>query len=565
MSSESVDAVTIEVVGNALMACAEEMGAALVRTAYSSNIKERADCSSAIFDNLGQLVVQAEHIPVHLGSLLGIVEHITRRSPPGSMQPGDVFVANDPFTGGGTHLPDIALAQPVFFGDQLVAYVANIAHHSDVGGIVPGSNAGDTRSIFQEGLRIPPVKLVKAGALQSDVLDIILLNSRLPVERTGDLKAQLAANSIGEERMKRLYDRYGAERMQACIQGLFQYAERRIRTRIGQLPPGEYRFVDYLDNDGVGSESIPIQVTVNVNQDAVHLDFTGSGPEAAGAINVPETALKATVFYALKAILDPSVPSNAGFQRAISISAPPHTIVNAQSPAPVSARSETCQRVADVIFGALAQAIPERVVAGCNSTLNGITISGVDPRSGHYYVYPETIGGGMGARPHKDGLDGVHVHITNSSNLPIEALESEYPLRVERYELIQDSCGSGRYRGGMGMRRDIRILGHEAEFALHADRQKIAPWGLRGGKSGSTGKVRINPEGPEMLVLKSGKTSNVILKPGDVISVCTPGGGGYGDPQARTLSAIEKDLREEVISAEKAHADYGPILDSNKQ
>jgi N-methylhydantoinase B len=546
----------MEVVGNALMACAEEMGAALVRTAYSSNIKERADCSSAVFDSLGQLVVQAQHIPIHLGSMLGLVEHITRRYDSGDFQPGDVFIANDPFTGGGTHLPDIALAQPVFVGARLVAYVANIAHHSDVGGMVPGSNAGDTRSIFQEGLRIPPVKLVTAGVLQNDILDIILLNSRLPAERTGDLKAQLAANSVGDDRVRKLYERHGVERMEACLQSLFGYAERRIRARIGELPPGEYSFVDYLDDDGVEPDPIPIKVRVIIDRDSMRLDFAGSGREASGAINVPETALKATVFYALKAILDPDSPSNAGFQRAISVSAPPNTIINAQPPAPVSARSETCQRVADVIFGAMSQAAPERVLAGCNSTLNGISISGVNPRTGQYYVYPETIGGGMGARPHKDGLDGVHVHITNSSNLPIEALESEYPLMVERYELIADSCGSGRYRGGMGIRRDIRILEHEAEFALHADRQKFAPWGLDGGKSGATGRVVINPDTPGMRVLTSGKTSAIVLRAGDLISVCTPGGGGYGPPHARTRIAIQTDVRDGIVSPERAKADY---------
>jgi N-methylhydantoinase B len=365
--------------------------------------------------------------------------------------------------------------------------------------------------------------------------------------------------------VKKLYDRYGVERMEACLQSLFGYAERRIRARIAGLPSGEYSFVDYLDDDGVEPDPIPINVRVTVDQDSIHLDFAGSGREASGAINVPETALKATVFYALKAILDPDSPSNAGFQRAITISAPPHTIVNAQPPAPVSARSETCQRVADVIFGALSQAAPERVLAGCDSTLNGISISGVNPRTGQYYVYPETIGGGMGARPHKDGLDGVHVHITNSSNLPIEALESEYPLRVERYELVEDSCGSGQYRGGMGIRRDIRILEHEAEFALHADRQKFPPWGLRGGKPGATGRVVINPDAPGRRVLTSGKTSAVVLSAGDVISVCTPGGGGYGQPQARTRSAIERDLRDGLVSQEKAQADYGflPVLESH--
>ena len=557
VSAQFVDPITVEVVGNALMACAEEVGASLIRAAFSSNIKERADCSVAVFDSKGRLIVQAEHIPIHLGSMLGIVDHITRRYTLDQIHPGDVFVANDPYHGGGTHLPDITVAAPVFFDGRLVAFVANIAHHSDVGGRVPGSNSGDTRHIFEEGLRIPPVKIMNAGSIDQDVLDIILINSRLPRERSGDLKAQISAASTGGERIRRLYEKYGADRMQGCLDSLLAYAERRIRGRIAGVPHGTYHFVDYLDDDGVTPEPVRIEVTITVTGDTIHLDFTGSGREAGGALNVVEMALRATVYYAIKAILDPSCPSNAGFQRAIVIKAPPHTIVNALPPAPVSARTETCQRITDVIFGAMAQAVPERVVAGCNSTLNGINISGVDPRTGEFYVYPETIGGGMGARPHKDGLDGVHVHVTNSSNLPVEALETEYPLRVERYELVQDSCGSGRYRGGMGIRRDIRALGHVAELSTHADRQKFVPWGLQGGKSARPGRLVINLGAPGERVLPSGKMSGVMLKPGDVLTVITPGGGGYGPAESRDRQAIAEDVLDGVISPGKASADYG--------
>jgi N-methylhydantoinase B len=512
MSATIGDPITVEVIGNALMACAEEVGAALVRAALSSNIKERRDCSVAVFDNQGQLIVQAEHIPIHLGSMLGIVEHIHHRYPVDQIAQGDVFMANDPYHGGGTHLPDITVAMPVFVRGTPVAFVANIAHHSDVGGRVPGSNSGDTRHIYEEGLRIPPVKIMNQGVLDRDVLDILLLNSRLPKERSGDLKAQISAAVIGSQRIVALCEKHGPEQMAACQDGLLAYAERRIRAKISRVPDGEYRFV--------------------------------------------ETALRATVYYATKAILDPSCPSNAGYQRAIVVKAPYGTIVNAAPPAPVSARTETCQRIVDAIFGAMAQAVPQRVVAACNSTLNGINISGTDPRGGGFYVYPETIGGGMGARPHEDGLDAVHVHVTNSSNLPVEALETEYPLRVERYELVQDSCGSGKFRGGMGIRRDIRPVGHIAELSTHADRQKFSPWGLAGGLHGSPGRLVLNMGEVGERILPSGKTSGIMLQPHDVLTVITPGGGGYGVPGERSETAVRKDLENEVISAEKARSDY---------
>lgn len=557
MTKPAVDRITLEVVGNALRAATEEVAASLIRTSFSSNIKERADCSVALFDAAGRLVVQAEHIPLHLGSLLGIVEHITRRYKPDEIRPGDVFIANDPYSGGGTHLPDIAVAQPVFVEGEVVAYVANIAHHSDVGGSVPGSNSGDTRSIYEEGLRLPAVKVMHEGELDQAILDIIMLNSRLARERQGDLKAQIASTTIGCKRIEKLFLKYSTYQMCSCIDEMLDYAERRIRVRIKDIPEGVYHFEDYLDDDGFGDAPIPIAVTVTIGPDTLHLDFSGSGREACGALNVVETALKATVFYAVKALLDPAAPSNAGFQRPLSISAPLGTIVNCRPPAPVSARSETCQRIVDVIFGAMAGAIPDRVLAACCSTLNGISIAGVDPRSGEFYVYPETIGGGMGARPTKDGLDGVHVHVTNSSNLPVEALETEYPLRVERYGLVQDSCGSGRYRGGMGIRRDIRVIGHQAELSTHADRQKHAPWGLQGGASGAPGRIVINLGQEGERIPQSGKTSGVVLNDGDLLTIITPGGGGFGPPEARDQAAIVQDLYDDVLSQEKAVHDYG--------
>ncbi len=364
----SVDPITLEVVGNALMAAAEEVAASLIRTAYSSNIKERADCSVAIFDGDGRLVVQAEHIPVHLGSMLGIVEHICRRYDRSQIAPGDVFLANDPYQGGGTHLPDITVAGPVFSGGQIVAWVSNIAHHSDIGGTVAGSNSGDTRHIFEEGLRLPPVKVMRGGSLDEDILAIITSNSRLPRERLGDLKAQIGAISAGRRRIEALCEKYGARQLSACLTEMLAYAERRIRRRIREIPDGTWRFTDYLDDDGFLPDPIPITVAATVAGDTLTLDFTGSGRQATGALNVVETALQATVYYAVKALLDPGVPSNAGFQRAIRVVAPPGTIVNCLPPAAVSARTETCQRIVDAIFGAMGQAVPDRIVAGSTAS-----------------------------------------------------------------------------------------------------------------------------------------------------------------------------------------------------
>lgn len=530
--------------GHALLAVAEEVGATLIRTAYSTNIKERADCSAAVFGVEGNVIAQAEHIPVHLGSLLGIVEHIRQRHELSEIRPGDMFLANDPYSGGGTHLPDITIAAPVFYADQLVAFVANIAHHSDVGGRVPGSNAGDSTSIFQEGLRIPVVRIMSEGRLNRDLVDLVLLNTRTPGERWGDLQAQLAANRVGIRRLEQLYTRYGIALVQRCATELLDYAERKIRLAISEIPDGRYEFTDYMDDDGVGNDPLAIRVAIEVVGDRIRLDFTGTDPEAKGAINVVRTALLATVYFALKSALDPTIPPNSGYYRAIDVYAPAGTLVNPRPPAPVAGRTDTCQRVVDVVFGALARAVPEKIPAASNGAVTAIHLSGRNPRTDAYYVYPETLGGGMGARPTKDGLDGVHAGITNTSNLPIEALELEYPLRVERYALIPDSGGAGKFRGGLGLRRDIRILGHEATLSTHGDRQKFAPWGLMGGRPAQPASFVVNPDSEQHQVLDSAKVSDVLLQTGDVLSVQTAGGGGYGPPEERDPPARERDWRE---------------------
>lgn len=540
----SVGPVELEVFSNALLSVAEEMGAVLVRASQSTNIKERRDCSCALFNARGEVIAQAEHVPMHLGSMIGIVTSILGAFPPDAIHADDMFITNDPYSGGGTHLPDITVAAPVFEEGHLFAFVANIAHHSDVGGRVPGSSSGDCASIYEEGLRIPLVKVMDRGRLKKEVVSFILLNCRTPEERLADLEAQFASNRVGILRMKELARKFGISFLSTACEALLDYAERKIRYAIESIPDGSYSFEDYMDDDGKGSKRIPIRVKVDIEGDAIRFDFEGSGPQVRGGINLVPTALQATVYYALKAILDPTILPNGGYFRAITISAPEGTIVNARPPAAVAGRTDAAQRVADVIFGALAKAVPDQVVAGCHSSVTVPIFSGVDPRTGKQYVYLESIGGGMGARKDADGLDGVQVHITNTSNLPVEAMENEYPLIVKGLEFIPDSGGLGRFRGGLGIRKEIQVVGHDCYFASHGDRQHIPPWGLFGGQSGRCGRMVIRRKEGAETTLPSGKNSDIHLEDGDCVIVETPGGGGWGDPEERPIELVERDLRD---------------------
>jgi N-methylhydantoinase B len=537
-----VTRITLEVIGSALLTIAEEMGTALIRSSYSTNIKERWDCSTAIFDRAGRVIAQAEHIPMHLGSMLGTVEQVIARYPADRLSPGDAFIANDPYTGGGTHLPDINLVTPVFVEGELFGFVANIAHHAD-------RSSERIRTIWDEGLRIPPIRLYERGAVREDVMELLLTNFALPDQRRGDFRAQIAANRLGERRLLDLIARHGVATVRAACEESLAYGERKIRAAIAALPDGVYRFVDHMDDDGVADEPIPIAVAVEVAGDGMRLDFTGSGGQVAGDLNVVYGALQATVYYALKALLDPSIPANGGFYRAITVTAPEGTIVNARPPAPVAWRTQTCQRIADVIFGALAAVVPERVPAAGNGANSAMVFSGTDPQTGRYYIYLETIGGGAGATVDADGLDGVQVHITNTSNLPVECLEMEYPLMVAEYSLAHGSGGAGRHRGGLGIRRAIEVLGHEARFLGTLDRARIAPWGLQGGKPGGRGRIVLN-EGTAREREVPSKVWGFPLAPGDCISMTTPGAGGYGPPAERPSALIEEDVRNGVIPAD---------------
>ncbi len=531
------DPIRLEIFKHLFSAIAEEMGTVLRKASYSPNIKERRDFSCALFDAQEQMIAQAAHIPVHLGSMplsvRAAVEHFA-----GNFNPGDVVVLNDPFRGG-THLPDITMVSPVFLAThsrkkgsrQVIGFVASRAHHADVGGMTPGSMPVG-REIFQEGLIIPPVKLVKAGTLDQDLLDLILSNVRTPLERRGDLSAQIAANQRGADRLMEMVTRYGLEEVTGAEQQLLAYTERMTRHLIESMPDGEYRFTDYLDDDGVNALPVPITAAVTIRGDSARVDFTGSAPQQAGSVNAVYAITLSAVSYVFRCLLDLDVPNNAGCLVPIEIIAPQGTVVNALSPAPVAGGNvETSQRIVDVLLGALAQACPGRVPAASQGTMNNVTIGGQvsisgkgGPGGSQPFAYYETIGGGMGARPDSDGPSAVHSHMTNTLNTPIEALEYAYPLRILRYEIRKGSGGEGKFCGGDGIIRDIQVL-TGCQVTILSDRRKIPPYGLDGGKPGRIGENLLIRKGQEIPLPGKG---NVELLPGDVLSIRTPGGGGYG-------------------------------------
>src|SRR5712691_9797086 len=536
MKSNRIDPITLEVLRNALETIADEMGAVLRRTAFSPNIKERMDASCAIFDATAQLVAQAEHVPVHLGSMLRSVEATIAAV--GTVEDGDVVIVNDPFTGG-SHLPDITLVAPVYVAakgqtTRHIGYVATRAHHADVGGMEPGSMPGNSREIYQEGLVIPAVKLYRRGELQDDVLRLVLANVRTPVERRGDLNAQLAALRVGETRLAELAQRYGADLLTAGFAAILDYAERRMRRRLAELPPGTYHGEDFLDDDGSSDEPVRVNLAITVSPERLVLDFAGSSAQRPGNINAVAPMTYSAVFFAVKILTDPEIPVNAGTFRQVELKIPEGSFLAARMPAAVCAgNTETTQRVADTVLKVCAQFAPDRVPAASQGTMNLIGIGGHDPRArdiagGRPYTYIETIGGGQGGRPMGPGDDGIQCNMTNTMNTPVEALEITYPLRVERYELREGSAGKGQHRGGNGLIRAIRILDHEARVSLQSERRRFAPYGLHGGGDGQPGRnAVIHADGR---VEEMPGKATLSLGPNDIVVVETPGGGGWGAP-----------------------------------
>jgi N-methylhydantoinase B len=507
-AGERLDPVTLSVLSSALAGIAEEMGAVLIRGAYSSNIKERRDCSAALFDADGHMVAQAEHIPVHLGAMPESVAAVMERDP----RPGDVFALNDPYSGG-THLPDITLVSPVSPDGEILGFAVTRAHHSDVGGMRPGSMPSDSREIWQEGLVIPPVRLVADGEYADDVLALLLANVRTPAIRRGDLRAQIAAHRLAEERVGELVERRGRDVVLTAFAQVLEYAERRTREALREVPDGTYTADGEIEGDGATDDDLPLKVAVTVDGDAMTIDFDGTSQQTAGNVNCPLAVTRSACYFALRVLLPDDVPANAGAYAPLTIEAPEGSLVNARSPAAVVAGNvETSQRIADTVLLALSEAVD--LPAQGQGTMNNLVMGGPG------WTYYETIGGGQGASRSGDGPSGVHVGMSNTLNTPVEALELEYPLRVERYELDYDSGGDGAHRGGDGIVRSVRVLA-PASLSLLTDRRRHAPKGIDGGGDGRPGANLLNDE---ELPPKASRE----LAEGDVVTVRTPGGGGAG-------------------------------------
>jgi N-methylhydantoinase B len=521
------DPIELELFRHLLGSIAEEMGIVLRKTAFSANIKERRDYSCAVYDASGETVAMGDHMPVHLGAMPLAVRHAIQAA---ALAPGDVVILNDPFRGG-THLPDITAVAGVFAGGtpRPLFYVANRAHHADVGGMSPGSMPL-AREIYQEGIRIPPVLLVRSGQIDRRLLELVLANVRTPEERQGDLLAQWMAIRKGEQRLLEAVERYGAARLARNMRALKDYSEAMMRATLRELPPGAYAFHDFLDDDGAGGRPVRIAVRVTLRGGEAEVDFTGSDAQTEGPVNANYAVTVAAATYVFRSLVREDVPFTAGLMRPIRVIAPEGTVVNARPPAAMAAGNvETSQRITDVLLGALARAAPERIPAASSGTMNNVCWGGRDPRTGEPFAYYETIAGGMGASAFSDGQSGVHTHMTNSWNTPIEALEHQYPVRVLRYALRTASGGRGRHCGGDGLIREVEFLA-PCRVTLLSDRRRRAPYGLRGGRPGQPGRNVLLRRGQELLLPAK---ADFWVEAGDALRIETPGGGGYGRPPRR--------------------------------
>lgn len=544
------DPIAMEVFSNRMLTITEEMGNTLIRSSFSTNIKERKDCSVGLFDSRGRLVAQASHIPLHLGSLRGSVREVLNRFPVESIRPGMAFISNDPYLAGGTHTPDISLVTPMFSGGKLRFFTANIAHHSDVGGAVPGSVSAKARTIFEEGIRIPPLLIVENGEIREDLLDFITQNTREPEERALDLRVQIATNNQGNAALEGLIRQMGLEQVLQAVEDVLSYTARRLQMRIDTMAGMEGSFTAYLDDDGSGGDPVPISTHICVEDGRLVIDFKGTGLQAKGGLNVSQTGLEATVFYAVKALLDPKLMPNEGMMSSVEIRADKGLIVNAEFPAATGARSITCQKVARAIFGSFRGLLPpERLMSSGADDLPTVVFSANHLRRKGTYVYLETLGGGGPATGLTDGMNAVHVHVTNTSNLPVEALENEYPLMVDEYALIERSGGAGQFRGGLGLARQYTSLQDGTIFSVRSDGHLHAATGVAGGAEGRTARLFWEHGKPRQKMLGS-KETHLLLDHGQNIRIETGGAGGLGDPRKRPLEQVRADLEDGIIGPE---------------
>lgn len=552
--TKKADPVLMQVLRYATEQIADEMGHTLVRTARSTIIKEIKDISCAVFDRHGNTVAQAHHAPMLLTGFEIPMRSLRKRFRDDELYDGDVIVFNDPYIGG-QHVMDLVTFAPVRYQGELVGFVGSIAHHADMGGAAAGGTQGGLTEIYLEGLRLPMVKLYKKGKEDPELFGILNNNIRVPDKTLGDIRAQASADFVGARRLKEVFDKYGADTVQVHMDALLDYSEKRIREGLKKIPDGTFTGVDYVDDDGLTGKPIKLQVNIDKRGDHVRVDFDGTDPEVPGNVNCPIATVHAAVYYALIAVVDPHVPANSGCYRPFEVHAQEGLVVNPRPPRACGSRTNVSQKITEAMMLALSQPLPDHVMAGSHGQITNCGFSGYHPETGKRFVYIDIQGGGAGARWCKDGRDGQDSHLARFMNTPVEAVELEFPMRIERYEFIPDTGGAGRYRGALALRRDIRSLIDDLSFARYGDRQAFAPFGLFGGKEGAKGRFVLNPDTPDQQPLKSKGLDT--LKKGDVVSLRLPGAGGYGDPRDREREAVLNDVRDGKVSRENAKADYG--------
>jgi len=560
--STPVDPVTLEVIRNGLYSVSDEMVAGLIRASYSTNIKDRRDCSCGIYTASGDVIAMSEYggTPLHLGTMHPAVRTAFAVFPPETLEPGDAIILNSPYPAGPGHLNDVCIVGPVFVDGRLFAIAASQSHRVDMGGFAPGSMPFGVTEIYQEGLQITPMKIMRRGVLDEHLLAFINANLRTPEENRGDLMAQIAANVIAQRRIEELAAKHGSERLESYFAALLDYSERRLTAGIRTIPEGVYRGEDVIEGDGISDDPIAIRVSVEVRDGRFTADFSDSDNQVLGPINCRWPSVAACVYYVLKCFVDPELPANAGAYRPIEIRTRPGSVLEAQYPAAVcNANIITTQRIVDALLAALIQASPERAIAACSGTMNLLNVGGFDPAGGRYYNYIETYGGGQGAMFDRDGMEGVHSHMTNTRNAPVEAIEAAYPLRVRSYGLVPDSEGPGRFRGGVGMHREFEILGDYTRLTVSSDRKDVHPWGAFGGGAARGSACTIDRDG-ERIDLPSKVTT--FLRKGDHLRTVTPGGGGWGDPLERDAAEVAEDVRSGLVSRERGETAYGVVLSS---
>lgn len=556
----SADPITLQVMIKSLLSIADEMVAALVRTAYSTNIKDRRDCSSAIYTPEGEVAAQCElGTPLHLGTMCPSVKTMLAKYPASSLSPGDAVIMNEPYPAGPGHLNDVVMLAPVFYNGEVAAIVANMAHHVDMGGFAPGSMPFGVSEIFQEGLQIPPVKLMKKGQLDAEIFSLISKNLRTDAEFKGDVMAQVGANHVGQQRLMNLIGKYSPEVVRFYMEEIMNYSERRMRAGIRTIPGGVYSFEDFIEGDGLSRDHVKIAVQIRIEGDSIKVDLRGSNAQVKGPINCREPSVLACVYYTMKCVVDPDLVPNSGAYRPIEVLVEDGSLLKASYPAAVcNSNIITTQRLVDAMLGALKGAAPERVSAASTGSMNLLTIGGRKGSGAGLFNYIETYGGGQGALMDKDGASGVHTHMTNTRNASIEAIEATYPLLVEKYGLVPDSEGPGRHRGGVGIVRELRLTGEEATLTISSDRSEIQPWGVFGGKGAGCGRwTLVDGKGAERELPSKITTS---IAKGEKIIFRTAGGGGWGDPLERDPKKVEDDVAEGLISAEKARREYGVVF-----